>query len=272
MASGTISIIIVNFNTFELTCACIQSIIDKTLDVAYEIILVDNHSTDVDPQEFQKHFPAIVLIENDTNVGFAKGNNIGIARATGDYILLLNSDTVLKNNAVFICRKFLDENPGTGVVSARLENPDGTVQNNCQRFPSVGPRVFELLRLQKFLPHSFSGKILLGAFFSHDEVAYPDWVWGTFFMFEKRALQKLKHGKLADDFFMYVEDMEWCMQFRNSGFRIAFNPEARVIHYMGKSGGQRNEHIENNMRIFYAKYYSKFRIWLIRMLDKLLGL
>jgi GT2 family glycosyltransferase len=265
-----VSIIIVNYNTFQLTCNCIASVIERSEGFSYEIILVDNCSTEVDADEFKKRFPQIVLIVSDQNLGFAKGNNLGIRVAQGKYILLLNSDTVLKNNAVRIAKDHLEKNPDTAVVAARLEYPDGTVQHNCQRFPSIRYKLFEWLRLQKLLSAGRRGKILFGFFFDHNTPAFPDWVWGTFFMFRKDLLKELPDQKLADDFFMYQEDMQWCFEFRRRGHSIAFEPAAQVIHYMGQSGGASKIWMAENAERFMEKYHSPLSRWIIRSLDKLL--
>jgi hypothetical protein len=265
----TVSIIIINFNTFELTCNCIQSVLTKEWRLAYEIIVVDNGSSEVNPFEFKRRFPKIILIKNSANVGFAKGNNIGIARSQGKYILLLNSDTILENDAVTRLVLFLERNPLVGVVASRLEYPDGRVQHNCQRFPSLYYKIFELLRLQRIFKEK-GGKILLGPFFSYEEVVYPDWVWGTCFMFERKLLAKLPENKLADDFFMYVEDMQWCMEFRKLNLEIAFVPDSRVIHLMGASRGGKNYLIEKNTNLFMMMYYPRWKRILILLLDKAL--
>lgn len=266
-----VSIIIVNYNTFALTCACIQSVIDNTKGVRYEIILVDNRSIENDPDDFLKKFPGITLIKNKTNVGFAKGNNVGISSSSGKYILLLNSDTVLKNNAIQICQLFLERHPQVGVVSARLEYPDGTFQHNCQRFPSVRYKLFEFLRLQKIFPADVAGKVLLGFFFDYNSVAYPDWVWGTFFLFEKKTLRNLPLGRLSDDFFLYVEDLQWCFEFQRAGYKIGFEPAAQVIHYMGKSGGSRSDLMKENTNAFMKKYYHPWHAAAIGWMDRLLN-
>lgn len=265
-----VSIIIVNYNTFRLTCQCIESIVERSEGFSYEIILVDNCSTEVDAGEFKKRFPEIVLISSDQNVGFAKGNNLGIREAKGKYILLLNSDTVLKNNAILLCKAHWDNYPHTAVVSARLEYADGTVQHNCQRFPSIRYKLFELFRLQKLVSRKRRGTILFGSFFDHDAPAFPDWVWGTFFMFRRELLTTLPEHKLADNFFMYGEDMQWCLEFRRRGYAIAFEPAAKVIHYMGQSGGTAKIWMEQNADIFMKKYYNPLSRWAIRNLDRLL--
>jgi GT2 family glycosyltransferase len=265
------SVVIVNFNTFLLTCACIQSVLDQTKGLSYEIIVVDNNSSDVSPAAFSRQFPTIKVIPNHTNVGFAKANNIGIAHALGQYILLLNSDTVLTNDAITISRNFLEDHKHIGAVTARLEYPDGTIQHNCQRFPSIRFALFELLRLQKMFP-KISQTILFGPFFSYNKVAFPDWIWGTFFMFNKNLLKVLPGGKLRDDFFMYGEDMQWCMELKRCGYSVAIVPEARVIHYMGKSGGNKLSLMRENQEIFMRTYYNLIHRKLIALLTTLLRL
>ncbi|SKC77232.1 glycosyltransferase family 2 protein [Ohtaekwangia koreensis] len=269
-SSPQVSVVIINYNTFELTCGCIQSVVEKTSGCTYEIIVVDNASTEGRVKEFLVRFPFITLIESKVNVGFSKGNNIGIEQAKGEFILLLNSDTELQNDALSICQDFIKKDKKAAAVSALLKYPDGAIQHNCQRFPSIKYKLFELFRLQKFVPRRIGGRVLLGFFFDYNEVVYPDWIWGTFFMFRRESLKLLPQGKLADDFFMYVEDMQWCMEFRNLGYSIAFQPAAQVVHYMGKSGGAKSELIDQNIDRFMSKYYSPFERLCIRWLDRIL--
>jgi GT2 family glycosyltransferase len=265
-----LSIVIINYNTFGLTCQCIDSIVEKTHDVRYEIILVDNASHERDPQDFATRYPFVKLVKSEKNVGFAGGNNLGIAIADGQYIVLLNSDTVLQNNAMRICLNYLQAHPRVAVVGPALFFDDGTRQHNCQRLPSVRYKLFELFRLQKLLPRRTGGRILLGYFFDHTESIETDWIWGTCFMFEKKLLHELPGGKLAETFFMYAEDMQWCLEFRKRGYSIAYEPAAHVLHLMGKSGGAKNNLMEQNARIFMELYYSPAERFFIRQLDRLL--
>lgn len=267
---ASVSIIIINYNTFQLTCNCIESIYKKETSLDFEIIVVDNASSECDPLAFKKKFPQIELIRNDVNLGFAKGNNVGISRAQGDFILLLNSDTVLLNNAISLCKEFMEADKRVGVVSSRLEYPDGKPQHNCQRFPSVKYKLFELLRLQKITGRSKAGKVLFGYFFSYDVVAYPDWTWGTFFLFRTKILDQLPAKRLSEIFFMYVEDMQWCMDFHLMGYKVAFVPQARVLHLMGMSKGSKNEMMKQNENRFMQMYYTAFSRCLIKILDSLL--
>ena len=262
-----VSVIIVNYNTFDLTCSCIRSVLSKTAGCDFEIIVVDNGSSEKDPVEFVRLFPEIQLIRNSENLGFAKGNNCGIEKSRGEYVLLLNSDAELINNAILICLGVLRRDNRIGVVGSKLLFPDGTVQHNCQRFPSIWFKLFELLRLQKILPSRLGGRILLGYFFHHDVPVFPDWIWGTFFMFRKKLLQHLPGNKLPEDFFMYVEDMQWCLEFRKHGYRIAFEPGAETLHHMGRSSGPKSAMMELNTNLFMKRYYPRFKRILISKLD-----
>lgn len=268
-----VSIIIVNYNTFQLTCNCIESVYHKTLGVNFEIILVDNASTESNPDLFLDRFPNITLIKSDMNVGFSKGNNLGINVATGDYILLLNSDTVLKNDAIFICTKYLSENSKVGVVTAKLLNLDDTAQSVAQRFPNVIWNLLELLRFQKVFP-KIGSKLLMGGFFDYKSNLEVDWTWGAFYMFPAYLLKKLPNNKLNDDFFMYCEDMLWCWQFRELGYKIMFNSEAEVYHLFGGSTsvGYRKAQLKVNHKLFITNNYSKLKSWMVIKMEDFMGI
>lgn len=254
-----ISIIILNYSAFEYTCQCIQSIYEQTKNVSFEIIIVDNASTDKNPDELLKIFPEIILVKNKENRGFSRGCNDGIARSHGDYILLLNSDTILLNDAISITYQFLQSHPGVGIATCRIENQDTSPQNNCQRFPSRILKTLELLRVHKFFPSHIRGKIWFGPYFNYKELAYTDWVWGTFFMFSKTLLNIYPDKKLPETFWMYIEDMEWCWLARQAGYKIAFVPDGRILHYGG--GATQSEiakrMIEKNFEVFNSIYCKK---------------
>ncbi len=266
-----VSIIVINFNTFEITCNCIRSIIGHTIDMEYEIILVDNASTECNPERFKEMFPNIIFIKSDVNLGFAKGNNLGIEKAKGGHVLLLNSDTILKENSVKTTLDYLISNPKVAVVSSRLIFPDGKHQSCCQRFPSIRYQLFELFRFNKLVSKKKAGKILLGSFFNHDENMEVDWVWGTYFMFRKDLLALLPNKKLNEDYFMYCEDMQWCLDFRNLGYQIHFCAVTEVIHLMGGSAGYKNEMMKKNHQQFLQKNYNPLHRGIIQILSKILN-
>jgi len=266
-----ISIIILNYNTFDLTCQCIESIYKETKKVDFEIIIVDNASTVDDPDKFLELFPKIKLVKNTENRGFAGGCNDGIKVAKGDTILLLNSDTKLLNDAISITYDFLNTHPNVGIVTCRLENEDGSPQNNCYHFPSISKTLIELLRLQKFFPKSNFKKTLYGYFFDYDIIAYPDYIWGAFFMFPRKLLDIFPNQLLPETFWMYFEDMEWCWLARQAGYEVVFVPDGRVLHYGGKNHNPKALKMMNdNFNQFLKLYYNKMHAWIIIRLLKIL--
>jgi len=226
-----VSIIIINYNTFDLTSNCIRSIIEQTRGVNYEIILVDNLSMEVNPEKFIKDFPSIILIKNSINEGFARGNNLGIQRATGEFILLLNSDTYLKEDTISKSIAYIEQQPTAGVLGCRMTFPDGTIQYTARYFKSIR---WELLDLFRFIPLFMSyhrrSRLMLGKYFKCDENIECDWVNGAFFLFRKEILYQLPHQKLDDRFFMYGEDQLWCEQIKKLGYKIIFYSASTIIH------------------------------------------
>lgn len=225
-----LSIIIINYNTFQLTCNCIQSIKEKLTGLTYEIILVDNASTECDPALFLERFPDINLIPSPTNTGFTGGNNLGIAKAKGEYLLLLNSDTELINNAPLICYEYMQQHPEVGMTTSQLIYPDGRIQFNCRRFRTISWELLEVVPLYKLLPKKKREQLMLHHYFDHQSFANCDWVWGAFMLFPRRIVHQLAGNKLSDDFFMYCEDVLWCWDFKRLGYEIHFLPQAKVMH------------------------------------------
>lgn len=250
-----LSFIIVNYNTFELTCKCIESIIKITHDFKYEIIVVDNASSETEPIHFKNRFPEIHLIESNINLGFAKGNNLGIAHSTGEYICLINSDAEILKADFSIALDLLDEKD-ISFLTGKLIFPDGKIQHNCQPFPNFFKRTIEKLRLHKMLSKKIRSIYLQGFYFNYSIPGTPDWVWGTFMVFKKELLKIFDDDKLPDDCFMYGEDMEWCYLATQKRKYPYYYPEFTILHHMGGSSGKKEELISANEIAFIKKYYS----------------
>ena len=225
------SIVIINYNTFDLTSGCIRSVIQFTMGGSYEIILVDNASSQRDPDDFLKEFPQLTLIKSDVNGGFAHGNNLGIAIAKGDYILLLNSDTILVEDSIFKCLHYMKAGMNVGVAGCRMIFPNGSVQYTARKFRTIK---WELLDLFRFIPMMMSyqkrSRLMLGKYFKCDENIECDWGNGAFLMFEKKILDRLPGKKLDDRFFMYGEDQLWCEQIKDLGYSVAFYSGTTIVH------------------------------------------
>ncbi len=226
-----VSVIIVNYNTFQITCDCIESVLRLTKNVPYEIILVDNASPKDNPDDFLLRFPHITLIKSKENGGFAKGNNLGIKAAKGDIILLLNSDTILTEDSISIAAKKLQELPGAGALSVRLVYTDGKLQHTGRMFRSIRNEVLDLLRpLLMLLSYKKRSGLMMNQYFHGDYSTFTDWVSGAFMMFRKELLEK-RPGQILDErFFMYGEDQLWCYQFHELGFRSYYLADTTVIH------------------------------------------
>lgn len=222
-----ISVIILNYNTFEMTAASIESVLEHSKDVDHEVILVDNGSTERNPREFETRFPGIRLVLNEQNLGFAKGINSALSVARGEYLLFLNSDTVVTSGVLGRCKEYMDENPHVGALTTRLLSLDGRPQAVINRFPFLRREFHELFRLHKFLSDP---DLLLGEFFAYDRPILGDWIWGAFFFTRREVVDSLPGRKMPDEFFMYFEDVQWGFALQKLRYKVAFAPLGDVIH------------------------------------------
>lgn len=259
-----ISVIIINYNTYDLTCKCISSVMEKTHDISYEIVLVDNGSTEKEGEPFSELFPSITYIKSKKNLGFAGGNNLGIQYSKGNVVLLLNSDTELKNNAIKITHAALMKDNKIGVVSCKLLNYDGSIQKQCNRMESIGLEIIELFRLHRLLFLDCRGKLMQGSYFNHKENIYTDKVWGAYFMFKKNILNNFPNHQLHEDYFMYGEDVQWSYFIRKKlKKQILYVAEAELFHFGGGSIFKENKvkvqaiHRYQTLLSYYSRNYLK---------------
>ena len=181
-----VSVIIINYNTYALTSNCIRSVIKFTNSANYEIVLVDNASTECDPTKFLIEFPQIVLIKSPDNGGFAYGNNLGIENAKGDYLLLLNSDTLLLEDTISKTVNYVKEQQDIGVLGCRMVYPDKKIQYTARRFRSISWELLDLFRfIPLLMPYSTRSVTMLGKYFQHDKNIECDWVNGAFFLLQE---------------------------------------------------------------------------------------
>jgi GT2 family glycosyltransferase len=269
---STVSVIIINYNTFNLTSQCIRSVLAQTRNTACEIILVDNASTECDPENFLQEFAAVKLIRSDKNGGFAYGNNLGIEKATGDYFLLLNSDTILQEDSIGKSADYLQQHPEAGVLGCRMIYPEGKVQYTARRFRSISWELLDLFRfIPWMMPYKKRAKRMLGKYFRHDADIGCDWVNGAFFLLSRKVLDQLPGKKLDHRFFMYGEDQLWCGQIKNLGYKILFYSGTTIIHINSGSTDQskqlklRNTMLKHELEIMRERkgkglYYFIFKM------------
>jgi len=240
-----LSIIIVNWNTKEILLQCLQSLIDTTHGLFIEIIVVDNGSTDGSVAAVKLRFPQVKIICNDQNLGFAKANNIGIKRSKGHYVCLINSDIVVLDDTLHQMRAYMNEHPSIGILAPKLLNQDLTPQLSCKRFPTLWNNFCVAIGLYKIFPNIklFAGEHIKLA--SHI-IQLVDVASGAFWMVRREGLQEV--GLLDDNFFFYGEDIDWCKRFWQAKWQVVYFPQARAIHYNGRSSAAAP-----------TKYYIEFR-------------
>jgi GT2 family glycosyltransferase len=271
-----LSIIIVNFNTKDYLTRCLSSISKRK---NYQIIVVDNASTDGSQAMVKKRFPHLKLITNKKNLGFSRANNIGLKQAKGKYVLLLNSDTKIFPQTLPRMLKFMENHPQVGAATCRVELPDGQIDPASHRgFPTPWAALTYFLGLEKLFPRCrllaqyHQGWKNLKTIHEIDSPA------GAFYLIRKKVIDQV--GLLDEDYFMYGEDLDWSRRIKKAGWKIMYVPVAKIIHYKKTSGRAKTEkgkitrqakslrrqtshHFFTTMKLFYDKhYYNQYPRWM----------
>lgn len=255
-----VSIIIVNCNTRDILRDCLQSVYEQACSVNFEVIAIDNASIDGSVEMVRNEFAEVTIIENSENRGFAAANNQGIAVAKGRYVLLLNSDTVVIDNAVSKTVAFADSHLEAAVVGCRVLNPDKTLQPSCFMFPSILNMLLSSSYLYKLFPKSkFFGRQHM-TWWRRDDVREVDAVTGCFMLVRQEAIEEI--GVMDEQFFMYGEETDWCYRFHEAGWQVLFTPTAEIIHLHGASTKQRKSEmtlqLRGSMLLFWKKHKGRF--------------
>lgn len=252
-----VSIIIVNYNTKDVLCDCLESIYEQTQDVRFEAIVVDNASTDGSVNMIKDCFSEVILIENAENRGFAAANNQGIEIAKGRYLLLLNSDTVVLNNAIKKTVEFADSHKEAGILGCRVLNPDRTLQPTCFMFPSLLNVVLLTSYLNNLFPRNrFFGRERM-TWWDRTDDSEVDVVTGCFMLVRREAIEQV--GFLDEQFFMYGEEVDWCYRFKRNNWKILFTPVAEIIHLGGCSSRQMKPEMALQLRASILLFFKKHR-------------
>jgi len=258
-----LSIVIVNWNTRELLAQCLDSIPLAIGGLSYEVIVVDNASTDGSQAMVRNRFPWVTLVENAENLGFVRANNQAMALSRGRYVLLLNSDTVAPPQALARMVDFMDHRIDAGAAGPRLLNPDGTFQASYADFPTLLSESLSAAGLNRWLygpyhpspsPHP-------------NETRQPvDWVQGACLLVRREALDAI--GLLDEGFWMYSEETDLCYRIHQAGWNVYYLPDVEIIHLGGASSRQRQpESVAQLYRSklrFFRKYQGPFQVHLLR--------
>lgn len=231
-ARPELSIVVISFNTREMTHDCLSSVVSGLGDLSAELIVVDNASTDGSADMIAQSFPQATLIRNTDNRGFAAANNQAFKVAKGHFILLLNSDTLVLGNVLSRSVAFLRENPSVAAMGCRVLNPDRTLQRTCSMEPSLLNLTLMLFALDKLRHPRWFGRYQ----YRHwDRLSQKDVevISGCYLM--TRATIFASVGALDESFFFFGEETDWCMRVRKAGWRCTLAPIGEIIHYGGGS-------------------------------------
>lgn len=239
-----LSIIIVNWNTSELTIQCLDSIYRTEPHMTFEIIVVDNGSVDDSVSAIASRFPTAQIISNDRNVGFAKANNQALSTAKGRYVLLLNSDTIVLPNSLDELVRVADNHPEVGVVAPKLLNMDGTLQGSWSAFPTFWS---ELIGKNISRRHP-----VVGLQFAYE----VDWVMGACMLVRCETVADV--GVMDEDYFFYSEETDWCYRIKKKGWKVWYISNAEIYHL---GGGSAKRNTLTQMALLYQSkihYFNKF--------------
>lgn len=228
-----LSVIIVNWNTEGLLRDCLASVYRETREVAFEVIVVDNASSDGSVAMVRREFPGVKVIENTTNRGFAAANNQGLAVAAGRHVLLLNSDTLILDGAIQKTVAFANSRPQAGVIGCRVENADGSLQPTCFMFPSLLNLALMVTHLYKVFPRNrFFGRQAM-TWWDRGNEREVEVVTGCFMLVRRDVLDSV--GGFDEAYFFTGEEADWCRRISRAGWKLLFTPSARIIHLDGAS-------------------------------------
>lgn len=266
-----LSVIIVSWNTKKLLEDCLKSLFKYTKELNFEVIVVDNGSTDDSPQMVKSKFPKVILIKNKDNFGFTKANNQGIKVAKGDYIALLNSDTYLIENAFKKLLEAAKSKNNKAVLAPLLLNENRTIQQSVGFFPNL-PQVFFWMSFLDDLPF---GQFLKPYHVDHDsfykKAREVDWLTGAAIFVPREIIKKA--GALNEEIFMYGEDVEWCFRIKKAGYKISLYPQAKIVH-IGRGSSKKiptkafvGEYL--GVKFFYKEYRGFLALQIVRLFLKI---
>jgi GT2 family glycosyltransferase len=251
----TLSIVIVTWNGKQYALECLDSLHTLNSSLSMEIIVIDNASTDGTPEAIREKFPDVTLVQNESNLGFARANNIGIELSRGEYVCLLNSDVIIPPACLEKMINHMQANKDIGLLGPKMRSPDRSIGQSVMRLPTVWNTLCAALGLHSVFPRSntFGGFLMNG--YPYDKTEDVEVLTGWFWVTSRAALDQV--GNLDERFFMYGEDIDWCYRFKQAGWRVVFYSEAQALHYGAASSGQAPTRFYVEMRRANLQYFRK---------------
>ena len=264
-----LSITIVNYNTKDLLKKCIESIYKTTKEISFEIIVVDNASSDGSVEMLKKEFPKVKVIANKENLFFTRAHNQALRISKGRYLMILNSDTIILESTFDKMVKFMDDHPEAGACGPKLLNPDYSLQRSSDRLPTFLYGLFEVLLLNTVWKNNPVKLHRIYSGWDRNSIKEVDSVGGSCMMVRKEVAEKV--GLLDENFLAYWEEIDWCRRILYAGYKIYYLADVQIIHYwqvaMNKLGKEKKEKIfYDSMLYYYKKHFGIFPyliLWII---------
>ncbi len=260
-----LSIVIVSWNVKDYLEKCLASLYQFVQGVSFEVFVVDNNSRDASAAMVASKFSEARLIANSENLGFSKANNQALKEARGRYVLLLNPDTKVFDDAVARMVEFMERHGDVACLAPQLIYPDGSPQRTCRHFPSLFTDLMENLYLDSLFPRNgFFNRYRMGDW-AHDEPREVDSAYGACLLLRRDAFEAA--GFLDERFFMYYDELDLCYRLKKAGRKVYYMPDIRVIHYASKSSEQALEATERykyrSKFLFFEKHYGPWSLWVL---------
>jgi len=235
----------------------LQYVYSNTRNIQFEVIVIDNASSDGSAEMVRAEFPQVILMVNTKNIGFAPANNKGLLVARGRYALLLNSDTVVLGDAIEKAVCFADANVQAAVIGCRVLNPDMSLQPTCFMYPSILNLLLSSSYLYKLFPGSrFFGRERM-SWWDRNDVREIEVATGCFMLVRREAINTV--GLMDERFFMYAEETDWCYRFKRAGYKLMFTPDVKIIHLGAASSNQVRPQMIMQWRISALLYFRKHK-------------
>lgn len=256
-----VSIIVVNFNGSNVILDCLESLYIHLKEVTYEVIVVDNASQDNSPECVAQRFPQVTLLRQTQNLGFGTANNIAAGCAKGEFLFLLNSDTLLTADVLPTLIAKLTQSADIGIVGPQLLNPDGSFQFSVSKEIGIWGEFQTLQEVKQY--RNLATRAALAQVYNHDQRV--DVVVGAAMLMRRSLFEKV--GGFDESFFMYFEESDLCKRVRDLGYQILYTPEVSLIHLggysVGKAAGLMAQEYRRSQRLYYRKHRPRWERWLL---------
>ncbi len=270
MKTAQLAIIILNFNTKDLLFNCLKSLSEVGDKISFEIVVVDNGSSDGSSEMVRKFFPQVTCLENKENLGFAKGNNIARKYIKHKFVLFLNTDTIVISGVLDSCVSYMKQDDAIGALTCKLVMANGELDKDARRsFPTPWVSLTHFSGLDRLFPASELFARYWYGYVSPDKIHEVDVLQGAFFLTRKKVLDEV--GWFSEDYFLDGEDIDLSWKIKQKGYKLVYYPKVSITHLKGFTKGKNKQNLKgnkqerlkyvlagvNSMEIFYKKYLSK---------------